>query len=309
MESIELKAKQVDPFTQEWFRKRAMDSLQKTDEGWWDFSDSLLLYAANIGVEEYEQIQHGESQYAQLVTKPEQEYLKSIAEMVAAELPDDFDFIDLGPGTEHKEQFLFDALKKQGKTFRYIPVDVSKRYLELSTSYAQEQGIETQGIQSSFEELARATHRTDRKRFVTLGLTFSNYGPQAVLKMLRDIAGEDGKVFIDAHMRDRTNMSALQDAYAHDAMGIVTSKLAFLDLDVNSDIENIETDDGIRIWCTVKNPSPVMREKGVVSGDRMLMFQSLRYTKGELEDELHKAGGDYLLLDEGGPFIGAVLGA
>lgn len=307
MESIESKAKQADLFTQEWFRKRAMDSLQKTDEGWWDFSDSLLLYAANVGVEEYEQIQHGESQYAQLVTKPEQEYLKSIAETVAAELPDDFDFIDLGPGTEHKEQFLFDALKKQGKTFRYIPVDVSKRYLELSTTYAEEQGIETQGIQSSFEELAQVMPQTGRKRFVTLGLTFSNYEPQAALQMLCDIAGEHGKVFVDAHMRDRTNMSALQDAYAHDGMGIVTSKLAFLDLDANADIENIETDDGIRIWCTVKNPSQVMREKGVVSGDRMLMFQSLRYTKEQLESELKKIGNNYTLLDQGSSFTGVIV--
>ena len=63
------------------------------------------------------------------------------------------------------------------------------------------------------------------------------------------------------------------------------------------------------MWCTVTHPSEAMRAKGFVAGERMLLFQSLRYTKEEFEDELNKAGGNYTLLDEGAPFIGVVLSA
>ncbi len=62
-------------------------------------------------------LQREDDPYAKLITEPERAYLQSIADDIVAELPDGFEYIDLGPGTAHKEQFIFDAARKAGKTF------------------------------------------------------------------------------------------------------------------------------------------------------------------------------------------------
>ncbi len=306
MELGDPKTKIIEPFSQDWFRQRAIDLIQKTAEGYWDFSDSLLLYAAS-GVEVYEDLQKPETEYARLVTQPERAYLESIADAVVTELPDDFDYIDLGPGTEHKEQFLFVAAKRAGKTFRYFPVDVSENYLALAQEYAQKQGIEVLPMRASFEDLVERLPASEGPRFVSLGLTFTNYEPQVALKMLRKIAGVDGRIFIDVQIRERSDMAALQKAYETDAKGVVETKLPFVGLDGEGAVEKIETDAGIQFWCTVKTPSPQLVQKGMQPGDRILMLRSLRYRFEEFETELVKSGSEFTLLDQGSSFVGAVL--
>ena len=119
-----------------WFKKRAFESITPISPNVWDYSDSLLLYISS-GVEKYESLQETNTPYFKLVTQPEREYLQSIAKEVVDQLPLDFEYIDLGPGTEHKEQYFFDELKRQGKKFTYIPVDISGHYLALAEEHAR----------------------------------------------------------------------------------------------------------------------------------------------------------------------------
>ncbi len=135
-----------------WFRNRALKSFRLISPNVWDYSDSLLLYISS-GVEKYESLQEEDTPYFKLVTNPEREYLKSIAKDVVDLLPSNLEYVDLGPGTEHKEQFFFDELKKQGKQFIYIPVDISEHYLKLAEAHAMNQGIPVRTIQSSFERV------------------------------------------------------------------------------------------------------------------------------------------------------------
>lgn len=290
----------------EWFTKRALESLVTIAPHVWDYSDSLLLYLPS-GVEEYESLQRTDTPYFKLVTKPEREYLQSIAKDVAHLLPERFEYIDLGPGTEHKEQFFFDELKKQGKGFVYIPVDISEYYLKLAQEHAGNQGVEVRPIKASFEELAEILGEAVVPRFVNMGLTFSNYAPQAALSMLKNIAGQDGFIFINSQMRDRVDMVALQKVYAETALTFADDKLKLLGLDPDTDLTAREADDGIKVWCTVTNPSKQIEEKGVVKGDKLLVFQSLRYTKEQLKNELGRVSKEYQLFDTGSSFIAALI--
>ena len=138
-----------EKYNHEWFKNRAFNSLRKISENSLDYSDSLLLYISS-GVTAYESVQNTNTPYFKLVTKPEHEFLQLIVKSVVDILPDNFEYIDLGPGTEHKEQFLFDELKKQGKIFTYTPVDISDYFLSLAEKYATNQGIKTNRIKSSF---------------------------------------------------------------------------------------------------------------------------------------------------------------
>lgn len=294
----------MEKYNQEWFKERAFKSLKKLDNGIWDFSDSLLVYIGS-GDAVYEQLQEEDTSYFKLVTKPEHEYLQLIAKNIADILPNNFEYIDLGPGTEHKEQFLFDELKKQGKTFTYVPVDISDHFLEMAESHATSQGIPVRKVKASFEELPEVLRESTTPRFVSLGLTFSNYAPQEILKLLTDIAGVNGFVFINAQMRDRVDMIELQKVYQEDAVRLVDDKVRLIGLDPSTDISPRIADDGFRVSCLVINSNPVLENIGIASGDKLIVFQSLRYTKESLESEL--AQYTHESFDTGSSFIGTII--
>ena len=293
-------------YTTEWFRDRAFTTIHKLDAHSWDYSDSLLLYISS-GVEQYETLQKEDTPYFALVTKPEREYLQSIAKEVIQSLPSKFEFIDLGPGTEHKEQFFFDEIKKLGKECEYVPVDISDHYLKLAEEHANAQGIKVNPLKASFEELPSVLGESSIPRFVTIGLTFSNYEPQIILDLLKKIAGKSGFVFINAQMRDRTDMASLQKVYAEDAVTLADGKLKLIGLDPNKDVTPRQTNDGFQVWCSLINQNKDTESIGMLPGDKILVFQSLRYTPEQLTKELNSASGKYQMFDTGSSFIATLL--
>jgi hypothetical protein len=298
----------AEVYTTDWFRARALSSLKKISDHEWDYSDSLLLYAP--GAEgDYESIQNGEDPYAALITKPERTYLEGIATMIVETLPAEFEYVDLGPGTAHKEQFIFDAAKQANKKFIYRPVDISQHYLAQAVNYAVAQNIEVLPVRSSFEELSEKlpAPAPSSSRFVSLGLTFTNYATQEILLLLKTIADRGGYIFIDAQMRDRVDMKKIIDVYSDDVRAMADSKLKLLGLHPTEDVADYTADDGVRMWCTLQHSTAALQARGVAAGDRLLMFQSLRYTKGSFEEALKSSGLSYTLFDTNEPFVGAVL--
>ena len=301
MESIRTK----EIYGEEWFKKRAISSITRIDNTSWDYSDSILLYLPGHD-ETYEYVQSSENQYNEIVTSPEQKYLDGVASKITEILPVDFDYVDLGPGTEHKEQYIFDELKKQGKHFNYHPVDISERYLEYSSNHAEVQGIKTSPIRSSFEDLPDKLSTTGRNRFVSLGLTYSNYNPSKILSLLKNIRGEKGNIFVNSQIRDRINIDKLRSAYEEIVVDILVPKLKLLGLNIETDLSDIEITDEIKVWYSIKNLNEELEQKGVSLGDRILVVQSLRPTLNSLNDDISKEFDDYELLDTGESFVGVI---
>ena len=67
---------------------------------------------------------------------------------------------------------------------------------------------------------------------------------------------------------------------------MLAPKLELLGLNINQDMGDVEVTDGIRVWGTVRNINEILEEKGVKSGDKMLLFQSLRPSLEDLEDDV-----------------------
>jgi hypothetical protein len=294
----------MEEYNQEWFKNRAFKAIRKISDGVWDFSDSLLLYTSS-GSKVYEQLQEVDTPYFNLVTKPEREYLWSIAKKIADALPKNFEYVDLGPGTEHKEQALFDELKKQKKTFTYVPVDISDHFLNIAESHATKQGIPVRRMKASFEELPELLGKPTVPRFVSIGLTFSNYAPQDILELLKSIAGENGYSFINAQMRDRVDMVELQKVYQNDAIHLVDEKVRLIELDPVQDITPRLADDGFRVSCFILRSNEHLEDIGIKVGDKMVVFQSLRYTNESLENELSNY--NHESFDTGSSFIGTLI--
>lgn len=303
---VQPKTKAESAYTPEWFEKRAFSGLKRIKDGNWDYSDSLLLYLPGTD-DKYEAVQETDTPYHKLVTAPERRYLEGIAPQIVRELPDRFEYIDLGPGTEHKEQFVFDAAKDAGKGMLYRPVDISDRYLKLSSEYAAEQDLEVSPIRSSFEELPGKLGVEATPRFISLGLTYGNYNPTEVLNLLKELKGAEGSVFINSQIQERTDMDAIRNIYAEVAGSMAAEKIRLLGLDPDVDIAEVEATDDVKVWYTLRNTSPKLESLGISAGDRLLVFQSLRPSLESLEKDISALFPDYRLLDTGEPFVGAIL--
>lgn len=299
--------KNKEMYLLDWFKERAFSSLKKISDGVFDYSDSLLLYIPGSD-EEYEKIQHEGNLYYEMVTAPEREYLQQIAKEIVTRLPENFEYIDLGPGSEHKEQYVFDQLSERRKKCVYRPVDISEKFLDMAATHAEKQGIVVESVRASFEELPNILQKSNLPRFVSLGLTYSNYEPQEILRLLADIAGSNGYIFINSQIRERVNIKKLAEIYAKDVVSISTAKLELLGLNAETDVENLHADEEIQIWCTLKKVTPRLAEVGLKIGDRILLFQSLRPSMEKLTKDLKEANfGNFVMFDVGASFVGVLL--
>lgn len=290
----------------EWFRKRAFANIFKIGEGAWDYSDSLLLYIPGSD-EEYESIQKGDSLYNKLVTAPEREYIVNAAPEIVSQLPDSFEYIDLGPGTEHKEQIIFDEAQRQGKTFIYTPVDVSERYLNLSTEHARSQGLTVRPLSSSFEELKDKLWKAKLPRFISLGMTYGNARPPIVLSLLVQLLEKNDTAFIDAQIRNRVDIEAIKDMYLIAGKEMVADKLRLIGLDPEQDVDQVEITDEVELWHRLSHVPPGLTKIGIHPGDRLLVFRSLRPTLAELEASISSKFSRCKIIDTSDQFVGALL--
>ncbi len=287
-----------------WFKKRALESLKKREENLWDYSDSLLLYSPQ-GQQAYESAQIDESPYVQLVTKDEHLHIQSTVEAVSKMLPYEFEYIDLGPGTEHKENYFFREFQKQNKKFIYTPVDISEYFLNIAKDNAEKQNIQANPILSSFEELPDNLSDAAIPRFVSLvGQTFANYESSKILSLLEKIAGKDGFIWLDMQLRERVDISKLKEVYQKYVAPACDQKLSLLGLELDDVTQRLANEE-IAITCKLLAVPKALEEMGLKIGDELRLFQSYRKTKEEFEKELH--GLNYSILDNGNSFIGAII--
>jgi len=110
---------------------------------------------------------------------------------ILAGLKDPIDLFDLGPGYPDKTFPLLDALRGAGRSCRYIPVDISRRFLRVVGDACRPFGFPIEPQNCLFEELPGIINRsaaTNRgSRLVILGVTFMNYPPHAILDLMSQL--------------------------------------------------------------------------------------------------------------------------
>lgn len=299
----ELKFTETEVGSEKWFEQEARTSLHQIGDGLWDLSDSALLYT-DKGMAGYKAIQKEETQYSQQVTKVEHRLIRDIAPGIASRLPDAFSYVDIGPGTEHKEKYFFDAFNQQGKNFDYLPIDVNSAVLNESSQFARANGIASRSIHMRFEDSANILpYLKDKTNFISLGATYANFESAEIITKLLKLAGEKGSVFITAQLRDRINLTETVQSYQTlELQEMCRVKLELLGLK-DQHIENLEVNDGIEIVATIKDPTPELKAKGMKAGDRILVLKSHRYTLDQLTKDL-SALTDFQLYDTGQSFVG-----
>jgi uncharacterized SAM-dependent methyltransferase len=113
--------------------------------------------------------------------------------------------IDLGPGFPDKTLPLFAYLKRSPIACTYVPVDISQHFLGLAASTAQSHGFVSLPLNCLFEEIARnlpsvLSQLGARSVLVIFGLTFMNYSPERVGRLLADLKPMVNRVVVAAEL-------------------------------------------------------------------------------------------------------------
>ena len=150
------------------------------------------------------------------------EYLvKKYAKSIINESYKKIEFYDLGPGLPTKTIPLLLEIKRKKIPLKYIPVDISRSFLKITENVVSKYNINSQGINGLFEELPlRVKEKEDDSitRIFQIGLTFNNYRPNKILKLLENLTRpNDFNLIITEFYRSSKKETLLlpyQDIYA-----------------------------------------------------------------------------------------------
>jgi hypothetical protein len=274
----------------EWFLQRAKEKLIKVEDGLWDYSDSALFWTDDV-VKEYEEAQKGEEdEYKKKVTDAETLYLKHVVSDIVSELPNEINYIDLGPGTENKQDVFLKEMIDGGKDIIYTPVDINKRILDVVEQHVSSFGLPIHKVHASFEDMEEKIGKENMPRFLSLGLTFLNFKVEDLLDIFKKVINKNGSIFINTQPREKVkDFDKLVEAYSGPhLMSIYNSKLKLIGLSVDENVGSIEVTDEVKVYFNVKNPTPEAESRGISSGDKLFLFQSMRYPLEELKSKLEK---------------------
>jgi L-histidine Nalpha-methyltransferase len=155
------------------------------------------------------------------LTRAERAVLEAdIPEFVAQMRPRSL--VELGAGSANKTRIILDAMQQAGSAEQYVPVDVSREFLELSAGRIREDyptldvvtAIGDFTSKLVLPQLARPT------LFVFLGSTIGNFEEEAAVEILRRVARHmhaDDRFLLGADLRK--NVSVIEAAY-NDSAGV-----------------------------------------------------------------------------------------
>jgi len=103
-----------------------------------------------------------------------------------------FNLIELGPGEGIKTKIIIDQLMKDNSSFTYIPIDISKKYLDyLSNDFLQIfPELRFHGIEADWLDGLKSNRITSSNKNIILflGSSIGNFTPEASLQFLSNIA-------------------------------------------------------------------------------------------------------------------------
>ena len=261
--------------------------LKNDSPGRWLLTDPHLLYLDDQQSEAYLNAMKDQD-YSSKFHDSTVQIINAYKEKVLADAGDEITLIDLGPGYPDKTLPLVQYCNENGIRVRYIPVDISKQFLDVSVKAMQEIVDDIQPIHSTFEELPGCIQiDPDHSCFCMLGLTFMNFESIKILPLLKEIAGNKARVMLASELITDSNPieSILSGYEGLEVQRVAQGPLMNLDMDprilkYRLDFSDSRVEMGFELLDEVSGD---LKEKGLQKGSHVVTAISYRYTMTELE--------------------------
>lgn len=229
--------------------------------------------------------------FSKLLHDPIIELVKENSSEIIRGINKQVEFYDLGPGLPTKSIPLLREIIKQKKRLDYIPVDISESFLSITEKEVKKYGIKSNGINCLFEELPQLIKSKEKNitRIFQIGLTFNNYRPNAICKLLKDLSDEqDFSIIITEYYKPQKKQSLLlpyQDSYAEHFNFLALRLLGFKKEDFNyhTQFRSQRIEMGFIPKCKLQHKDIV-----VAPDTKIVTAISYRYTQNSLTNNIQK---------------------
>jgi L-histidine N-alpha-methyltransferase len=154
----------------------------------------------------------GSDLFEQITELPEYYLTRSERRLLLAEVPPIVtalrprSLVELGAGSASKTRIILDAMHESGAGEQYVPVDVSRDFLEETATRLREiyPELEVTTAVGDFTQALKLPWLERPALFAFLGSTIGNFEPEAAVRILRRIAAQmcpDDKFLLGADLR------------------------------------------------------------------------------------------------------------
>ncbi len=273
--------------------------------------DSKTWYSTKTRTKAYVDLHNCEG-YSDKILGPEYSLIENNIEIFIDSLPDEFVYFDLGPGLAKKSKLILEGALKAGKTPLYTAIDISPDMLEVTQNTLKDLDLETKLFVGDF---ANAEHidLINKQipvlpKFVYLGTTLSNYSTPWMLKYLSSSFSYKDKFYLSMQEKP-LDVSSVVKQY-ESILDIFVFDWGVRILGFNSDERYIRFNhntNAIESYIDVDVIPLLLKDSGLVKGDRLVFFTSRKPTRGYFKEQIDNLfSGSYIFENEMMSFVGGL---
>ncbi len=233
---------------------------------------------------------HDSEQYASGMFDSEYCLLQKHSSKLMGLMPDNFTYLDLGPGAGKKSKLILNEAIALEKTPFYGYVDVSSFILGAAAETLQDLNLEQKPFLGNFvdeDNLSLMKQQLpNQPKFVYLGSTFANYEPNCLLYTFRHFLNSNDVLYVSMQEKPE-NIDSLLEQYSVEAypsgfleglsqLGLHPKQLEVRYSEKNQRVENY----------VVIEKVPSLLENYVKEGDKIVFFTSRKTTRDNFEKDI-----------------------
>lgn len=262
--------------------------LHKVNSGLWEIISPHVLYLSPNQGETYSSMKENED-YNRFHDETIQIIEGKKKEILAHLDTNHLTLIDLGPEYPDKTLPLMKEMHSTGHPIDYLPVDINENYLKIAADAARPYVNRIFTLNCRFEDVAqRIQLEMVGKKFAFIGLTFMNYNPEKIIRMMKDIVGDDGAIGIATELITPQNtIDTIKHHYQNEqTRQFILEPVKNLNINLDKTEIDIRFENGrVEAGFIIKEDLP---DLGIQSNDRIIVAISHRYHINDLKDILNK---------------------
>lgn len=252
---------------------------------------------------------HDDPKYASKMLGPEYALLQNNVDLIVEGLPEEFVYVDLGPGLAKKSRLILEHAIATGRKPVYSAVDISPIMLETAEHTLSDLNLESKTFLGDFskkDNLYLVNKQLPNKpKFVYLGATISNYNTAYILDVLSSCFSSDDLVYLSMQEKPE-NIDFVIKQYETQAytqglaegvrqLGFDSTKMKVRFNEETHDVEN---------YLEVEEVPFLLENMNVKAGDEVVFFTSKKSTRNYFQQHVDQFFEGNYIFEQG--FMGFV---
>lgn len=250
---------------------------------WYQTPQQALAYIAS----------HKDPVYASKMLDSEFDLIKRNVSKIISCLPEDFTYLDLGPGVGEKSKLLLEEALYQKKNPFYSAIDISRTMLDVAVSTLSSLNLDSKTFVGDFSKKDDLDlvlrHLPSNPKFIYLGSTLSNYPTESMLSFLSNFCEHQDLIYVSMQEKPKDIASVIKQyetaAYTSGLseglrqLGFSADKLSVRYNEETFDVEN---------YLVLERVPELLKDTCLEIGDELVFFSSKKPSRDFFKENINK---------------------